>query len=53
LLNISISVFAANAHIAEGRVLGGEPTAKRGKFVKLLAGTRMPTDSITEGKHLK
>jgi hypothetical protein len=44
LLNISIylqSVFAADAHLAEGQVLREKPIVNKGKSLKFREGTQM------------
>jgi hypothetical protein len=56
LLNISVylhTVFAADGHLVEGKVLREEPTVNKGRSLKFLVGTRMPIVSSNEGQNLK
>jgi hypothetical protein len=53
--NMSVSlqtVFASDAHLAEGQDLCEEPTATRGKCLKFREGTRMPTVSSKKEQNL-
>jgi hypothetical protein len=45
------TVFAADAHLAEGQHLREVPTEDKGKSIKFREGTRMPTVSIKEGQN--
>jgi hypothetical protein len=47
------TIFAADAHLAEGQLLHEEPAANKEKHQTFQKGTRMLTVSSKEGQNLK
>jgi hypothetical protein len=45
------TVFAADAHLAQGKLLRKEPTVNKEKFLKFREGMRMSTISSKEGQN--
>jgi hypothetical protein len=46
------TVFAADAHLAEGQFLREEPTVNKGKSLKFREGARIPTVASEEEQNL-
>jgi hypothetical protein len=47
------TIFAADAHLAEGQLLNKEPAVNKEKYLTFQIGTRMLTVSSKEGQNLK